>query len=102
MRMIGRIAETVVHHHRVGHRRENRAEAVLAVQPFVDERDRRADRALAGRLRQQAIDRAQHRIDTTEQAEPARVLMRCALVHAGVHRRAAEQLVDAHLARITR
>ena len=33
----GRIAERVVHHHGVGHGREDGAQAVLAVQPLVDE-----------------------------------------------------------------
>ncbi len=42
-RIIRRLAEHLVHHHGVGHRRIDRAEAVFAVQPLLDERDR-ADR----------------------------------------------------------
>ena len=52
VRMLARIAQHVVHHRRVGHRRENRAEPVLAVEPLGDELHRLVDRALARALRE--------------------------------------------------
>ncbi len=88
--MIGRIAEHVVHHHRVGHRRENRAEAVFPVQTLIDERHRLAHRALArAALGNRPSTARSTGIDDTEKAEPADVLMRRARRHAGVHRCAA-------------
>ena len=53
------LAEHVVHHHDVGHRRIDRAHAVLAVQPLLGEGERRVDRALAQRLRKIRLDHAQ-------------------------------------------
>ena len=43
--MVGRIAEAIEHHQRVGHRRKNAAEPVLAVEPLGDKGDRLVDRA---------------------------------------------------------
>ena len=54
LRMAFRIAEHVEHHHAVGHRRKDRAEAVLAVEALADPRGGAIDRALArGQPRQQ-------------------------------------------------
>ena len=80
--MVVRIAERVVHHHAVGHRRIDRAEPVFAVQPLLDEVDRGLDRALARRLRKQRLGRAQHNIDAAEEQEP-----RPFLVTGLLHRR---------------
>ena len=49
--MVLRIAQRVEHHHAVGHRRKDRAEPVLAVEPLADQGDRRVDRALPRPLR---------------------------------------------------
>ncbi len=102
IRVIGGITEHVVHHHRVRHGRENRAEPVFAVQAFIDEGHRLAHRALARGFREQAVDRAQQHVHAAEEAEPAGMLMRRPIARAGVDRRAAEQLVDAHAARVAR
>src|SRR5471030_1079879 len=82
--MIFRITKHVVHHHGVGHRGENRAETIFAIQAFIDETHRRFHRPLPRVAREQRINCAQHRIHATEQREPALMLMRRTLGHAGV------------------
>ena len=76
LRMICRIAERVEHHHAVGHRRIDRAEAVLAVEPLADQGDRAVDGALARALREKRLGGAQHIVDGAEEPEPRRLLLR--------------------------
>src|SRR5262249_38086427 len=94
VRMIRRIAERVEHHDIVDHRREDRADAVLAVEMLDRERHRVIDRALADALGNQRIDDAQNDIDAAEEGEPPAVLLRRARREPGVLRRLEEQLVD--------
>src|SRR5471030_2764044 len=93
--MIFRITEHVIHHHGVGHRGENRAETIFAIQPFIDETHRRFHRPLPRVAREQRINCAQHGIHATEQREPALMLMRRTLGHAGVDGGIEEQFIDA-------
>ena len=48
--MVGRIAETVIHHDAVGDRRVDRTQPILAVQALVDEGHGGIDRALPRRF----------------------------------------------------
>ena len=98
LRVDRRIAEHVVHHHAVGHRRKDRAEAVLAVEALADEGDRAVDGALVRGQpsEQQRLDDAQHVVDAAEEPEPRRLLLRRHRRRAEVRRRPEEQFVDAH------
>ena len=91
----GSLAERVVHHDDVGHRRIDRAHAVFAVQPLFGERERGIDRALAQLLRKQRFDDAQDLVERAEQREPAPALMRRLRRHADRFGILQEQLVDA-------
>ena len=57
VRMILRIAERIEHHHVVGHRGEDRADAVLAIEMLDRKFDRAVDRALADALGHQRVER---------------------------------------------
>ncbi len=94
-RIVRRLAERLIHHDGVGHRRINRAQAVFAVQPFFDERNRRVDRARAKLLRKQRLEHAQHTVQSAEQEKPAPALMRRFRRHSDRMRRLQEQLIDA-------
>ena len=95
VRMILRVAEHVEHHHRIGHGRKNRAQPVLAVEPFAHEIFRPLDRAPAGFPRKPRLRHAQRRVDRLEQQEPAPALMRRLGRHSTRMRRLQEQFVDA-------
>jgi hypothetical protein len=97
-RIIRTLAQHLVHHHGVGHRRIDRAKAILAVQPFLDEGDRGVDRARAQLLRKQRLDRPQDAVEAPKQIEPARALMRRLGGHPDRMRRLQKQLVDADTA----
>ena len=88
-------------HHGVGHGREDRAEAVLAVQPRGDEPGRQADRARAPPLGPARLDQAQQPVDRHEQPAPARAGRVGDVAALGEGRRE-EQLGDADPARIAR
>ena len=98
--MIRRITQHIEHHDGVGHCRENRAEAVLAIEPLGDERHRTIDRAPAQRFGKQRLGRAQQRVDTAKEGEPGPLLMRRLPGRSNLARRANERLVDGDAARI--
>jgi len=76
VRMILRIPEDFEHHHAVGHRRVNGAQATVAIEPLGDELDRACDGAPAHRGREPRLRGAQNDVDDAEQREPARILVR--------------------------
>ena len=69
-RMILGIAEQVEHHHAVRHRRVDRAEPVLAVEPFDHPIFAGLDRAFAQLRRPQPVDRLEHAIERIEPLGP--------------------------------
>ena len=71
-----RIAECRKHHHAVRHRRENRAETVLAIEVFDRPGDGAVDGTLARRLRKERLSHTQDAIDAAEEPEPRRILLR--------------------------
>ena len=91
--MVVRVAEHVEHHHAVGHRREDRAEAVLAVEALAHPRHRAIDRALRS-LSGNRLGGAQHDVDAAEEPEPKRLLLRRLRRRPDRRRRLAKQLVD--------
>ena len=96
--IVGRHAERVEHHHRIGHGRENRAQPVLAVQALLDEGHRFVDRALARRAREGGLRELEQHVDGAEHLVPQPVLVRRLGVPLGPFRRCDEQLIDAHAA----
>src|SRR5436305_13771831 len=70
------IAEHIEHHHAVRHRRENGAEAVLAVETLAYPRNCALDGALALLSREERLADPQHSVDSTEEPEPGRFLLR--------------------------
>ena len=96
------IAQSVIHHHRIGHGREDRPQAVLTVQALVHEGLGLGDGALAGCLGKQALAGVQDRIEGEEKRRPQDLLVRAALQPVHLRRRTQEQLVDSHPARISR
>ncbi len=70
VRMIGRVAERIEHHHAVGHRRIDGAEPVLAVQPLDHEVDAGLDRLLTELLRPEAATALEHDVERAEARLP--------------------------------
>jgi len=101
-RMILRIAQRVVHQHDIDHRRKDGADAVLAVQPFLDEGPSLRHGAGAQPLRKHRLDDAQRRVDAAEQQEPGRALMRRLGGESDLRRRREKQFVNADAARVLR
>ena len=99
VRMIRRIPECVEHHHAVRHRRVNRPQPIVAVQPFGDERHRFRHRTAPSRLRKQWFGRPQRDIHTLEEPPPGRPVRPSDPVLHLLGRRA-EQLRDPDPARI--
>ena len=64
--MIGLVAEAIEHHHRVGHRRENAAEPVLAIEPLGDKGHRLLDRPPARIRREKRLGDAQQPVEHAE------------------------------------
>ncbi len=93
-----RHAEAIEHHHRVGHRRINAAEPVLAIEPLAHEGDGGVDRALPPALGEERIGVAQQIVDGVEHRRPDRAL--------GARRRGLrarrEELADGDVVRIAR
>ena len=81
-RIVRRIAERVEHHHAVGHRREDRAETVLAVEPLAHPGLGERNRALPRALGKQRLGGVQHVVDSAEEPEPRRLLLRRLLAPA--------------------
>ena len=75
VRMVFRIAERVEHHHAVGHSRINRAEPILAVEPFDDPLFAQPDRPFAQPFGPQAIAPGEHPVEPVEEQLPAQVDM---------------------------
>ncbi len=94
-RKIRSLAERLIHHDDVGHRRIDRAHAVFAVQPLFGESKRRIDRALAQLLRKQWFDHAQDLVERAEQRKPAPALVRRLRRQPDRFGILQEQLVDA-------
>ena len=57
LRIVAGVSERVEHQQRIHHRRKNRAEPVLSIQPLGDEGDGLVDRAGAHRLRRIGLKR---------------------------------------------
>src|SRR6185436_5716000 len=76
LRMIRWVAQRVVHHHAVGHRRIDRAEAGLAVEPLADPGDRGLDRELVLLFRKHRRAPPQQVVGGTEEPEQRGVLLR--------------------------
>ena len=68
--MVARIAERVIHHHRIGHRRENGAKPILAIQPFGDEGDGLVSSCVPDRRRKQRFGEPQQAIDAAKEEIP--------------------------------
>ena len=95
-RMVGRIAERVEHQHAVGHGREDRAEAVVAVEPLDRRRrPRRRSRACAVAGGKRARRACRTASTASKNLDPAPGLM--GALRPSAHRlgRRDEQLVDA-------
>ena len=96
LRMIFRIAEHVEHHHAVGHGGENRTEAVFAVEPLAHPGHRAVEGALPRGFGKKRLGGAQNIVDTAEEPEPRRLLLRRFRRRADGVRRREKKLVDAH------
>ncbi len=75
-RIAGGIAQHVEHHHRIGHGREDRTQAILTVQAFDDEGDRLVDGLLARAPGKPGLDDMQHGIQHAEDPGPGPDLTR--------------------------
>ena len=64
------LVKDIEHHRGIGHRGKNRAEAVLAVEPFSDEIDGPIDRPLPQALRKYFDGWPQDHIDTAKKSKP--------------------------------
>ncbi len=93
-----RHAETVEHHHRIGHRRVDAAEPVLAIEPRGHESDGSGDRPLALAPRKPRFGPPQHPVDEVENHRPDRARGARRLRLRARH----EQFADARAARIAR
>ena len=102
MRVILRITEQIVHHHGVGHRRENRTQTVNPVEALGDERHGLVDGALTRGFREQRIDNAQDLVEKIEARKPELTLMRRLRRHADRLRVFQEQFIDTDAERIAR
>ena len=103
LRMVRRIAQRVVHHHAVRHRRKNRAEPVLAVEPLADPRHRaRRSRAAASASETSARPQRSTLSTARKNQNQRRVLLRRLRRRPERRRRLEEQLVDPDILRIAR
>ena len=96
VRVIARIAQRVEHHHRIRHGRENRSEAVLAIEPLGHKRDRAC--SIARRrvlLREQRLDQTQERVDGGKGGEARRAIDAGRWPSGARAGAAREELVDA-------
>ena len=100
VRVLGRVAERIVHHHGVGHGREDRAQPVLSVQPLGDEGFGAGDGAAARTFGPERFEGGERPVEQAEQRRPRLLLVRA--LRQAVERRgiADEELVDAHAARV--
>ena len=100
--MVRRKAQYLVHHHGIGHRRIDRAEPVLTVQPFLDEGHGLVDRALPQLLRHPRFNGAQQDVDAGKEGEQRAALVRRARGAADQLGILQEQFADIDLAKILR
>ena len=96
------IAEHIEHHHAVGHGGENRAEAVLAVEPLGHPGDGAIEGALPRSFGKIRFGGAQNIVHAAEEPEPRRFLLRRLRRRADGVRRFEKQLVDAHALGVAR
>src|SRR5262249_36606166 len=75
-RMFRRMAQRIVHHHAVGHRRIDRTQSILAVQPLGDECYTGLDGALAHALWPQGLYELQDAVERPEERGPKPALVR--------------------------
>ena len=98
--VIGWVAERVEHHHRIGHRRIDRSQPVLAVEPLDHPVATVINRAAPKRLGPQAGTSSEDRVEQVEPPAPVPLhRLRLAAQPSGL---AAEQFVDHHLLGIAR
>ena len=99
--MVALIAQRVIRHNGVGHRRENRAKTVFSVQPRADEVERTLDRPLFNTARKQRFNELGDAIDAeTQRADPMTGRVDRILVF--VVGRTDEKFLDIDVARIFR
>ena len=89
-----RIAERVEHHDAVCHGRENRPQAMLAIEPLGDPGHRALHRALAQSFREPRRGKTQYGIDGAEKPKPRRLLLRRLRRQPDRLRRLEKQLID--------
>ncbi len=99
--MVGGIAQSIEHHHRIGHRRVDRAEPVLAIEPLADEGDGEIERALTELLRDMGLERTENGIEPLEKAAPGGAVGAADPV-ADLGGRGAEELLHRDALRVAR
>src|SRR5437868_4752201 len=95
--MVLRIAEQIVHHYGICHRRKYRAQAIFAVEPLRYPRDGSIDRTLAHALRKKRFSPVQHVINSSEKPKPRRILMRCSGDRSSSLKRLKKELFDVNM-----